>query len=91
MANPTIKEGGLLSSHYLEVTFLGVRFNDTGGVSFGPRRISFDKIDCVLLSPASVLSLQFEKEIFAIKVNMAKPKHRDAVQALLDGLARSVA
>jgi hypothetical protein len=89
MATPTIKAGGMLSSHYLEVTFLGVRCNDPNTISFGVQKHGFSKIDCVLLSSTHELSFQVGKDIFRIPTKPADPKHQEAIAALLAGIERN--
>jgi hypothetical protein len=89
MANPIIKVGGMLSSHFLEVTFMGVRYSDPTALRVGAKRSNFDKISCVLLSPAHVLSFQIEKEIFSIPTKPNEAKHQEAIAALVAGLERT--
>ncbi|MEO7413455.1 MAG: hypothetical protein ABIZ81_08860 [Opitutaceae bacterium] len=91
MSNPIITTGGMLSSHYLEVTFMGVRYSGAQASGTAVKRCNFEKITGVLLSPAHELSFQIGKEIFRIPTKPDDPKHQAAIAALIAGLQRSVA
>ena len=84
-----IKAGGLFASHFLEVSFLGIRYQAPQAISFGASRCGFDKISCALMSPTNVLSLQIDKTVFSIPTNPNDPKHQKALAELMDGLNRS--
>jgi hypothetical protein len=86
-----IKAGGTFSTHSLEVSFLGVRFQEPDTQSYQARRIGFSEIDCVLLSPSHRLSLQVGKDVLEIPTKADDAGHTAAIDALIDGLQRSVA
>lgn len=90
MANPIIKAPGMFSGHYLEITFMGVQYNDPEALRIGIKRCNFDKISCVLLSPTHDLSFQVGKDLFRIPTKPNDPKHQEAIAALLAGLNRNL-
>ena len=83
----TIKANTFATKRYLEVHSGGVIFCETS-VMGGRRTFTYQQIDCVLLSPASVLSFQVGNEVFSLPINQGKQEHRMAVEALLEGLQR---
>jgi hypothetical protein len=78
----------LFVAHYLVVGRERVTFYEST-IGFGARRFKFWQIDCVLMSPDDRLSFQVGKEVFSIPTKPDKPKHRAAVEALLEGLRQS--
>ena len=83
----TIKANTFATKRYLEVHSAGVVFCETAALG-GKRTFSYQQIDCVLLSPASVLSFQVGSEVFSLPINQGKMEHRQAVEAMLQGLQR---
>lgn len=81
----TIKANTFSTKRYLEVHSGGVVFCETSALG-GRRTFTYQQIDCVLLSPASMLSIQVGEEIFSLPINQGKLEHRQAVEALLAGL-----
>jgi hypothetical protein len=84
-----IKANTFTTKRYLEVHSGGVVYCETSAVG-GRRTFTYQQIECVLLSPASMLSFQVGNEVFAIPINQGKMEHRQAVEALLDGVQRPV-
>ena len=84
-----IKANTFTSKRYLEVHSTGVVFCESSGLG-GRRTFTYPQIGCVLLSPASVLSFQVGREVFALPINQGKMEHRQAVEALLAGLQQPV-
>jgi hypothetical protein len=83
-----IDESSLLERKSLEVGARGVTLVKTAG--FGGRKTHpFDEIVCVLMSPDSKLSVQAGQEVFSIQTNPAKPKHSEAINALVRELRAS--
>jgi hypothetical protein len=82
-----IKASSFAVNRYLEVHSSGVIFCETAALG-GRRTFTYQQIDCVLLSPASVLSFQVGTEVFSLPINQGKAEHRQAVEALLAGLQR---
>jgi hypothetical protein len=83
----TIKANTFATKRYLEVHSGGVVYCETSALG-GRRTFTYQQIDCVLLSPASVLSFQVGNEVFSLPINQGKPVHRQAVEAMLEGLQR---
>ena len=53
------------------------------------RRFGYDQIECVLLSPQDVLSFQVGNEVFNLAVRSYKPKHQQAIAALVANVRRA--
>jgi hypothetical protein len=73
----------------LSVDETGVEFSETAPTS-GKRRLRFDEIDCVLLSPKGLLSLQAGGEILTIPTRRDDRAHQEAIDALVRGLKGDV-
>jgi len=80
-----IKANSFATNRYLEVHSGGVIWCETAFAG-GRRTFTYNQIDCVLLSPASVLSVQVGNEVFSLPINQGKQAHRQAVEALIQGL-----
>ena len=85
----TIKAGGAFSSHFLEVTFFGVRYQPEDAAGYEAQRYRFEEIDCVLMSAGHVLSFQANNQVFSIQTKPGDPAHTAAVSALVEGLRRA--
>jgi hypothetical protein len=75
-------------SHYLAVRRDGVKFYQSS-IGLGGKTFTFPQIDCVLMSPDDVLSFQVGREVFTIPTNPLSPKHRQAVEILVERVRRA--
>jgi hypothetical protein len=83
-----ISHNSLISRHYLAVDSGGVQYYENAAFG-GARRVPFSKIDCILMSPDHMLSLQMGTKVYSIKVDMNNAKHKATVDALLQEVRRS--
>ena len=58
-------------------------------ISASTRRIRFDQVDCVLMSPEHKLSLQMGQDIFTIQTDAGSEKHKAVIDALLAGVQQT--
>ena len=73
----------------LEVDTTGVSYLK-GGLGAKKRRFAFSEIENVLLSPTGLLAFQVGTEVFSIQTNPSEANDRQAVEALVNELRRSV-
>lgn len=83
-----IRAGSAFVSQFLKVDARGVLYRETALVG-GTRRFRFDRIDYVLMSHDSVLAFQVGKEVFSIQTRPNKRKHREVIEAMLQGVRRT--
>jgi hypothetical protein len=74
-----------LLKRYLVVDEQGVEYCETAFIG-GKRRFRFGEIDCVLLSPKGLLSLQVGAEIFSVPTRRADKGHQGLIEALVGAL-----
>ena len=84
----TINANTFLARRYLTVKDWGVIVMEPG-ILTSRRKYKFGQIDCVLMSPTHVLSLQVGQQVFQIQTNPGKPRHQQAIGKLLESVARS--
>ena len=84
-----IAASSLITRHYLMVESEGVKFCEIAAFG-GPKRFPFRLIECVLLSPDHKLSFQVGNEVFSIATKPGNPKHQAVIDALLEGVRRSL-
>jgi hypothetical protein len=82
-----ISNDSLLARHYLIVDSSGVQFTDNSAL--GTKRLEFEKIECVLMSPDHKLSFQYGNEVFSIPVKSDNPSHQAVIDALLQEVRRT--
>jgi hypothetical protein len=80
----------LLETRCLIIEDASMRFRQSVGLG-GERRFSYGEIDCVLMSPESVLSFQVGQEVFSLPLRLEKPKHQAALAAFLGQLRQTQA
>ena len=83
-----IKANTAVTRRYLEVDEVGVTFCETDAMG-GVQNIGFDQIDCVLLSSASILSIQIGRTICKVPYNEKNTEHQAVVRMLVDGCETS--
>ncbi len=84
-----IAASSLITKHYLMVEAEGVKFCEIAAFG-GPKRFPFSRIECVLISPDHKLSFQVGNEVFSIGTKPGNPKHLAVIDALLEGVRRSL-
>jgi hypothetical protein len=82
-----IKANTFATQRWLEVQPAGIVFCETSAFG-GKKQYLFHQIDCVLLSPQNVLSIQVGMEVMSLPVKYDKPAHRQVIDALMSGLQR---
>ncbi len=85
----TIKANTFFTQRYLEVNATGVVFRETALVG-GKRKFRFHQIENVLMSPDNRLSFQVGQEVFSLPVKPSKRRHEEAINALIQGVSRTV-
>ena len=80
-----IRASSFAASQSLKVLPDGVRFSDGAPLSTA-KRFGFGQIDLVLMSPDNTLSFQVGREVFSIATQPYKDKHRQAIEALVNGV-----
>lgn len=83
-----IDSSNLFARKYLKLRRDGIQFLGDAGIGFA-RNFTFRQIDYVLLSSDGVLSFQVGAEVFSIETRPDKPRHQEAIAALLDGLEQT--
>jgi len=85
----TIDASDFATRRRLSVDSEGVEFHEAtlGG---GKRRFPFAQIECLLFSPAGLLSFQVGQEIFKIQTKKGNAKHQEVIDALVGALRSSV-
>ena len=68
----------------------GVKFSDGTGFA-SAKRFQFSQIESVLMSSDNKLSFQVGKEVFTIPTKPDNAKHKEAINALLQELRRTMA
>lgn len=85
----TINASSLVIKRYLTVKDWGVVFMETAALG-GRKKFEWGRIDCVLMSPANVLSFQVGQEVFSIPTKPGKAKHQQVIQQLIESVTRSL-
>lgn len=84
-----IKSNSFLEACALEVHGGGISYRRTAFMG-GWEHFGFREIDCILLSPENVLSIQVGRKVLSLRVNPSKEKHKRVVEALLAAIRQSV-
>jgi hypothetical protein len=83
--NHIIRASSWFVKRYLKVTPTYVEYMETAAMG-GKRTFAYGQIDFVLVSPDYTLALQVGHEVFSLPYKPSKPKHRAAVDALVQNL-----
>ena len=83
-----IKANTFARQRFLEVHTAGVIFCHTSAMG-GRRTFTYSQIDCVLLSEDGLLSFQVGGEVFSLPMRLDNAQHREALEALVDGVKKS--
>ena len=84
-----ITANSLISKYFLMVDSDGVKYSDGTGFA-SAKRFQFSQIESVLMSPDNKLSFQVGNEVFAIPTKPDNAKHKEAIDALLQELRRTL-
>ena len=82
-----IDASDLVSRRRLTVDSSGVEMQE--GSIGGRRRFQFAQIDCLLYSPAGLLSFQVGDEVFKIQTKKNDARHKEVIDALVAALRSS--
>ena len=81
----TINSSSLLEKRFLKVESEGVKFYQSAFIG-GTRRFRFREIQCILMSPANLLSFQVGNEVFSLTIKPDKAKHQEVLAAFVNGV-----
>ena len=84
-----IRDRSFVDSRTLKIEADGLRYVQAL-VWTRRKRFSFSEINCILLSNTNLLSFQVGNEVFSIQTKPHKPRHQEAIEALVQGVRRSV-
>ncbi|HEX9048528.1 MAG TPA: hypothetical protein VF988_15980 [Verrucomicrobiae bacterium] len=84
-----ITNNSLFSKHQLVLEPGSVKFYESTLLG-GSRRFSYERIDCVLLSPDNKLSFQVAAEVFSIPVRPGDPQHQPVIDAFVQAVQNSL-
>jgi hypothetical protein len=80
-----ISASDLVTNRQLLVDDTGVEYRETAAFG-GGKRFPFSQIDCVLLSPKGVLSIQVGSEVYGIPTKTDNTKHKELIDTLVKAL-----
>ncbi len=81
-----ITQSSLLEKKFLIVKPDRVVVSDTSVVLSGKKHHDYREIDCVLMGPDYVLSIQFGDEVFTIQTHPGQPRDREVIDTLLQNV-----
>lgn len=84
-----IKASDFVTARHLAVDSGGVEYRESMGIG-GTRRFAFAEIQCALLSPKGVLSIQVGNEVFKISTKKDDKGHQEVIDTLVKALRATV-
>ena len=80
-----ISASDLVTQRHLLLDDTGVEYKETAAFG-GGKRFPFSQIDCVLLSPKGVLSIQVGSEVYSLPTKTDNQKHQEVIDTLVKAL-----